>query len=197
MRGHVFLALSRPSDGRDADFHHWYDAHHLQDVVDLCPGFVSGHRYFADDPASAAPAWPSLAIYRLESDDLVALHRAVSASAARFTPSGGVFAPDHAAWVYSASAGNDAALRDWLAEGEGEAIALVFGNDDGDEGGAGSIDRSPTLERAAGQRAGEHPTWRYLTLHRGGVPSETAARAAAVWTYASRGKRVETVARDA
>ena len=191
MRSHVFLALSSPAEGRDDEFHRWYDAYHLQDVVDLCPGFTSGHRYFGagDDHPTR---WPSLAIYRLTSDDLAALHRDVSTNAGRFTPSGGVFAPDHVAWVYSATLADSAALDAWLAAAEEGPVTLAF-YDSLDETGpvAGA---APILERGDGQRAGEHPTWRYLRLIRGqALPPATPA---AIWRYDPRGTRAHTQPRN-
>jgi len=195
MGKHLFLALSRPSQGREEEFHAWYDACHLGDVVTHCPGFISGQRYFAANRAQAPKARPSLAIYLLDSDDLEALHRNAADSVGRFTPSNGVFAPDHAAWVYSAQPLEEAELERWIMSEERGAITLLFFDDANAASGAAefdNVDSSPVLARAAGQRIGEWPEWPYLMLVRASAGQDVTAgiRAAAAWTYQPRGVRV-------
>jgi hypothetical protein len=204
MHTHIFLALSRPATGREEEFHRWYDASHLRDVIDLCPGFVAGQRFFAE-PGAASPEWPSLAVYQLSSDDLVALHRDVSANASGFTPSNGVFAPDHAAWVYSAIRGEDAALETWLAASDQSCLTLVFLDDAGDGPAAAlaGFDTSPILARGDGQRIGENPAWPFLVLARGGDVATTVkdrlaavAKPAAIWVFAAQRDRIVSHPRD-
>lgn len=185
MRHHLFLALSDPTPHREAEFHRWYDAHHLQDVVDFCPGFVRGRRYWREE-AAGQPAWQSLAVYDLEADDVAALHARVSENVGRFTPSGGVFAPDHAAWVYTPV---DGGAIPSFSEGSGgeRVVLLVFF----DEKPAADV----VLERHPDQRRGEAPAWPYLVVQ--DVPASDAAqeaervaaeqRPSALWVFSSRG----------
>lgn len=203
MHSHIFLALSRPSTGREEEFHPWYDAYHLHDVVDLCAGFVFGQRFFAE-PGWATPDWPSLAVYQLASDDLVRLHRDVSASTSGFTPSNGVFAPDHAAWVYSARDGEDARLETWLAGARLGDLTLVFLDqiEDAPPASLSGLDASPIMERGNGQRMGEDPAWPYLMLVRSDDGAATKERLAndtgakAIWSFAAKGERIASQPRD-
>jgi hypothetical protein len=188
MRHHLFLALSDPTPHRDDEFHRWYDAHHLQDVVDFCPGFVRGRRYWRDgaQQVEGQPAWRSLAIYDLEADDVAALHARVSENVSRFTPSGGVFAPDHAAWVYTPVDGG--ATPSFAEGGDGERVVLLAFFDELPAGDA-------VLERNSDQRRGESPAWPYLVVR--DVPASDAGeqverivveqRPSALWIFRSRG----------
>lgn len=188
MTAHVFLALSSPSENREAEFHAWYEGHHVADVVRFCSGFVSGQRFYAQSGDPHPDRWPSLALYGLESDDLEALHRSVSDSVRNFTPSRGVFAPDHAAWVYSAQAGDSAALNAWLDEPVGEVIQLDFADDP--EVLSAAPASSPLLFRAADQRSGEWPVRAYLRLScpRGATTVGDAA-GVTTWRYHRKGQR--------
>jgi hypothetical protein len=189
MQQHLFLALSNQAAGREEHFHEWYDRHHLQDVVDFCPGFVTGHRYWAaaKQAGDQSLPWSSLAIYLLETDDVGRLHEQVLENVCRFTPSDGVFDPDHAAWVYTPmSAGPVEAAND-------SAVVLVFSDTPLPALGF------TALERAGAQRKGETPTWRYMTLIHDQDEMESRARdlvglpdVAAVWRFDPRGMTVRT-----
>lgn len=185
MRHHLFLALSDPTPHREDEFHRWYDAHHLQDVVDFCPGFARGRRYWREE-AAGQPAWQSLAVYDLEADDVAELHARVSDNVSRFTPSHGVFAPDHAAWVYTpVDGGAVPALKDGS---DGERVVLLAFFDERPAGDA-------VLERSPDQRRGESPAWPYLVVS--DLPAGEAEeqvervvneqRPAALWIFHSRG----------
>lgn len=189
---HIFLALSSPSAGREVDFHIWYDAHHLQDVVDFCPGFERGQRYWAaaEQPGGEPLSWPSLAVYELEGDDVAQLHRDVKTNIDRFTPSDGVFEDGHVAWVYSP--GDFDGIS---ASGDKTMLMLAFGNERPVDTG---LEASWILERHADQREGNTPPWRYLRVAR--LPEDSAAararaymgtgHAEAVWLYQAKGARV-------
>jgi hypothetical protein len=195
MGKHVFLALSRPSDGREKEFHAWYDAYHLSDVVKHSPGFVSGQRYYAENEADGAEGQPSLALYFLDSDDLEALHRDAAESVSHYTPSNGVFAPDHAAWVYSAKLEQEAELERWISQDERSAVTLLFFQNAEDAPPTPVLcggDASPLLFRASHQRNGEWPKWPSLMLVHGTVETSAISAAVSVWTYHPRGVRVTT-----
>lgn len=197
MRHHLFLALSDPAPEREAEFHDWYDRHHLQDVVDFCPGFARGRRYWRGDvqPADGGLKWQSLAIYDLEADDVAALHANVSANVGRFTPSNGVFAPDHAAWVYTPV---DGGAIPALPQGgdSGRAILLAFFDSAPAVDPHAQRQTGIVMERHPDQRRGESPSWRYLIIR--DVPAGDAGREAgriaeeeqpaALWIYHARGR---------
>lgn len=203
---HLFLALSNPKAGREDEFHRWYDAHHLQDVVDLCPGFKRGQRYWvaAQQPGAEPPRWSSLAVYELDADDVAELHRQVSANAKGFTPANGVFDDDHVAWVYSPVEGTATIA---LPGGDGaQSLVLAF-SDEAPEAGAaiGAGGARQLLERHPDQRGGVVPPWRYLTI--AAVPSAEASSLAgdyaattapaAIWVFDGRGSGAVTARRAA
>ncbi|MBC2777189.1 hypothetical protein [Parasphingopyxis marina] len=169
-RQHIFLALSRPRSGREDEFHQWYDSHHLQDVVDLCPGFERGFRAWATDdrPVGDLLQWPSLAIYELRENDVAAIHRDVTRNAKDFTPSNGVFEDDHVAWVYSPVDGDAPApdiFGDATRNRDGTHTLLAFGNDLPNKRSIvhDGIDLNvDLLEANADQRGGITLPWRQL-----------------------------------
>ena len=204
-RRHIFLALSRPRDGREEEFHRWYDTHHLGDVVDFAPGFVLGRRYYAipDQPPGIDLRWPSLAVYLLDAADVAALHRGVTANVPRFTPSGGVFEDDHVAWVYSPSDeavaspdwtpvahGAEAAPPRWLVLALGQAPIATAA-----VGRLPGVVRGHRFARHPDQRPGIEAPYSDLTLFELATtdPGRTAAALAAMlaaevtWVFEPRG----------
>ena len=66
MQSYLFIALTKPVAGAEADYHLWYDEQHLHDVLDM-PGFLSARRYRLVPPSGGS--WQYLALYEFESDD--------------------------------------------------------------------------------------------------------------------------------
>ena len=66
----LYLAFANPVEGREAEFHDWYEHTHVPDLL-LTPGFVSARR-FALHPRSEAvyppPPQHYLVIYELDDD---------------------------------------------------------------------------------------------------------------------------------
>ncbi len=197
MRQHLFLALTDPTSGREADFNTWYDQHHIQDVVDFCPGFVRGRRYWRVSTTSEreGQSWQSIALYDLEADDVAALHANVFANVSRFTPGNGVYAPDHAAWVYTPVHGGPIPAFEQGCDDSRIVIFAFFDSDPSTYIEGGSSD-AIILERSPDQREGQFPTWRYLVAR--DVPADQAEQEArrigsaeapaALWIYSSRGE---------
>jgi hypothetical protein len=102
---HLFLALTNPAEGRERDLNAWYDEHHLHEIVERMPGFVTGRRYEAH-PQSQRPGqnarWRNLALYDLEGD-LAEIHRgdADVRMSGTLTPAHGAFDTSFAVWVYT------------------------------------------------------------------------------------------------
>jgi hypothetical protein len=193
---HLFFALSNPSDGRSDEFHTWYDAHHLQDVVDYCPGFERGQRYWVASEQVAEPPsrWSSLALYELETEDVAQLHLDVFKNAGSFTPSNGVFDDDHVAWVYSPIDDGD----DVLPSDEGSrSLLLAFSQERPSLpiASGGASDEWRIMKRHPDQREGNTPPWRHLTiasLATGRAVAQardfaSATRPAALWLFERRG----------
>jgi hypothetical protein len=68
---YIYIALTRAKEGREAELDQWYDEQHLGDVARV-PGVVEARRFdmvWQKSEALDAPAWRSLAIYEIESDD--------------------------------------------------------------------------------------------------------------------------------
>jgi len=202
--GHIFLALSRPRAGREAEFNAWYDAHHLSDVVTFAPGFVRGRRYLAsaDQAGGPAPPWVSLAIYDLHTDDVADMHAQVRANVKHFTPSNGVFEDDHAAWVYTpvdALAAGDASRPSGLSTEHRRQLLLAFANEEQEIApevlGLPAEGRRFLLHRD--QRLGVAAPWRRMTLFELTAPFEGAPPphradpdARALWVYDPIGREV-------
>lgn len=69
MSRYLYVALSDPMPGREADLDAWYDGLHLAQVVEV-PGFISAQRFAAVE-ASDGPVQRrrNLVIYEIEADD--------------------------------------------------------------------------------------------------------------------------------
>jgi hypothetical protein len=79
MARYQYVILSRAVDGELEKFERWYDEVHLADVLKV-PGIISARRFriisqIVED--IAAPAWCSLAIYEMETDDPLKVQRAI------------------------------------------------------------------------------------------------------------------------
>jgi hypothetical protein len=69
MPRYRLVVLSRPKDGRDAEYNDWYSNIHLDDVVRL-HGVKSAQRFRATTSMSSHEPPPYLAIYEIETDDI-------------------------------------------------------------------------------------------------------------------------------
>lgn len=85
MATHYYVVLTRAVPGQEETFHRWYDDRHLADCLDL-PEVRSARRFRLltgiDGRCDPQPApFDSLVLYELESDDPLAIARALSARA--------------------------------------------------------------------------------------------------------------------
>ncbi len=69
MPRYRLVVMSRPQEGREAEYHDWYQNSHLPQVMAL-PGFLSGQRYRLDTALAGQEPYPFLAIYEVETDDI-------------------------------------------------------------------------------------------------------------------------------
>jgi len=70
MAKYVMVVPSSAKPGREDDYNEWYNSRHIHDICAI-PGVISGRRFDAD-PASPNPV-PAryLAIYEIETDDIM------------------------------------------------------------------------------------------------------------------------------
>ena len=203
---HVFLALTNPVPGKEAEFNAWYDDFHLREVVEYGSGMLAGRRFrlTADQrPGQAAPPWSYLAWYDMEHDDLADYHRQPwIAERPPLKPFAGLVADDHVGWVYT-PVGDGVGAATGPDEGSGgdRFLLLVLTNDELD---AFPILPAPAVGRryraAAEQRAGQpRPGWARLTAYDVTAQSAAAVLAAtagvfgpsqAVWLFEAIGEGV-------
>jgi hypothetical protein len=102
---HVFLALTNPVPGREAEFNVWYDDFHLREVVEYGSGMIGGRRFrlSADQRPGQAPSpWSYLAWYDLEHGDLAEYHRSPwIPDRPALKPFAGLVADGHVGWIYT------------------------------------------------------------------------------------------------
>lgn len=72
MPRYKMVVLSHPVEGREAEFHDWYQNVHLDQVL-ACKGFKSAQRFRLARNMMPREAWPHLAIYEIETDDIDAV----------------------------------------------------------------------------------------------------------------------------
>jgi len=64
----LWVVLTNPVEGKEAEFNDWYDGRHVDDTLAI-PGFVSGHRFKVTATAGGEPLpWRYLAFYEIELD---------------------------------------------------------------------------------------------------------------------------------
>jgi hypothetical protein len=182
---HRFFALTNAVEGREADFHAWYDTYHLKEVIANCPGFVAGRRFELEssggDLGRPSP-WRYIAMYEVQGEDLPAIHQAVVdfIKERGFTGHGGSLDRTHAAWVYTPASPK---ATGGTSTGNGEHLLLVLTNpaegrhDDLDrwyeEQGVGAVvslvpgvvSGRRYVADPANQRPGESPPWQSMALY--------------------------------
>jgi len=71
MPKYKFIVLSKPVEGREAEYNDWYQNVHLRDLI-AC-GFKTAQRFRLAETVSDVKPAPYLAIYEAETDDPKAL----------------------------------------------------------------------------------------------------------------------------
>ena len=72
MAKYVMVVPSSAMPGRDDDYNRWYDDQHIHDICAL-PGVLSGRRFTAVDLSPNPCPGQYLAIYEIETDDIMAV----------------------------------------------------------------------------------------------------------------------------
>ncbi len=73
------IALTNPLPGREAEYHDWYQNHHLPEICAF-PGVLGAQRYVEAAALLGGDARKYLAIYDIETDDLGALLGSIGAA---------------------------------------------------------------------------------------------------------------------
>jgi hypothetical protein len=79
MPRYKLVVMSRPNEGREAEYNDWYQNFHLQQMVAL-PGFVSAQRFRFSRSLGERNTFPYLAIYEIDTDDIDAVVRVIEQS---------------------------------------------------------------------------------------------------------------------
>lgn len=77
---HLMCVLTSPAPGKEQEFNRWYEEQHIPDLMRL-PGLVSAQRFRLSALQQKAPPFEQtyLAIYELDTDDLVGFNAALLA----------------------------------------------------------------------------------------------------------------------
>jgi hypothetical protein len=87
----LMVALTNAADGREDEFHDWYENTHVPQIRAVVPGVGEVHRYRAADVQATPepPAHQFLAVYEIEADNpgavLGALGAGIQSGAVAFT----------------------------------------------------------------------------------------------------------------
>lgn len=68
MSKFILVATSSAKEGRDREYNEWYDAVHINELLDI-PGIVSARRFAASPSSPHVPPSSYLAIYEIEAED--------------------------------------------------------------------------------------------------------------------------------
>jgi len=80
MARYKMLVMSRPTPGKEDEYNDWYQNTHLKQVVSI-PGYVSAQRFKMAVNMRGEDAWPYMAIYEIETDDVEAAYKALETAA--------------------------------------------------------------------------------------------------------------------
>lgn len=72
MGKYVMVVQSRPKPGREAEYNHWYDSAHFQDVCAI-PGVTGGRRFAATPMMMGGDGLDYLTLFELDVDDPAAV----------------------------------------------------------------------------------------------------------------------------
>ncbi len=72
MGRHLVIVLSNPVEGREGEFHDWYENTHLDEVLSTC-GWKSAERFTLTGERGAGCGFSHLAAYEAEGEDAEAI----------------------------------------------------------------------------------------------------------------------------
>ena len=69
MPNYRMFTLTRPVEGREDDYNHWYQKVHLPEVMTM-PGMKAAQRFKIERVIAGESSFPYAAIYEIETDDI-------------------------------------------------------------------------------------------------------------------------------
>lgn len=101
MPRYKMIVMSRPTQGREAEYNDWYQNVHLGELVAL-PGFRSARRFRHARNLVEGETYPYMSIYEIETDDIDAVlqHLRDTAERSGLTMSDSLDLTDTSAVVY-------------------------------------------------------------------------------------------------
>lgn len=81
MPRYIMRVMSRPAAGREDEYNEWYQGVHLRELVAL-PGFRSARRFRHSRNLVEGDAYPYMALYEIETDDIDAVLQGLRDAAA-------------------------------------------------------------------------------------------------------------------
>jgi len=101
---HIFIALTNPAPGREAEFNQFYDEVHVPDVLGS-PGWVAAQRYrlSSEQRPGQSPPWMYLAVYEVTCPDgeILAPLKLRPDVGPHGRPQPPLWADDDQAWIYT------------------------------------------------------------------------------------------------
>jgi len=101
---HIFIALTNPAPGREAEFNQFYDDIHVPDVLGS-QGWVAAQRYrlSSEQRPDQSPPWMYLAVYEVTCPDgeILAPLKLRPDVGPQGRPEPPLWADDHQAWIYT------------------------------------------------------------------------------------------------
>jgi hypothetical protein len=81
MPRYKMITLTRPIEGREDDYNHWYQDVHLPQIMTY-PGMKAAQRFRVERVMAGDDSLPYVAIYEIETDDVDAALAAINAGMA-------------------------------------------------------------------------------------------------------------------
>jgi len=99
---YVFVVMTNPRPGREAEYNDWYTNTHIPDVLKV-PGIVAAQRFALAAKQRRDPPYPYkyLATYEIEIDDVSkTIQGLINGRASGAIPISDAMDPNTAAWIY-------------------------------------------------------------------------------------------------
>lgn len=100
MGRHLVIVMSNAVEGREDEFHDWYENVHLDEVLSTC-GWRSAERFTLADERGAACGFKHLAAYEAEGVDAAAVLERLNATRSGRQQSGAIDRRNAGLWVFT------------------------------------------------------------------------------------------------
>ncbi len=97
---HLCVVLTEPAEGKAAEFDHYYENIHLDEVLGTT-GWKSAQRFVLTDQVGQPCPLPHLALYEIEADDPKSVIRTMNDTRAQRQQSDSLNRKTAAVWVFS------------------------------------------------------------------------------------------------